>query len=239
MGEEVADYWYDIYDLFWLKGKMIVQKLNGGEFTEGEIKTIFWDLFENMSEDNTVIKLWVPHLSKLEFWHYGDLYEQMPELGATLEKLDEVEIDKLSDSIEKILKGVCEMNLEQALLEREKRELKGLCKGFKIKEVWVLNLPENSSIKKILEYYQKAKNDPEKWALNLYHIIGGLKKGNEIKKARGLLNNKQISGSRHEAGADRKTILRSYTKEEKILCEKVTKKYINSLIIKSGLKNFE
>jgi len=229
-GKEISNYWNDIYDLFDLEGKMIVQKLNGTDFTEEEIRQLFWDLYEDMSDDQAVIKLWVPSLSKLEFWNYGDIND-IPQVQDILNKLSEEELEKMSTFFDEIRKSICKMNLEQAFIERQDRELKKMIKGFKVLKRWNLEKKENFSLKQKLLYFKKAKEDSENWALNLRHIIDGIKRKGDLQKVYELLCNSSILGSTHEGkGINLKKELRDYTKEEKKFCERTIKLWLQSEI---------
>jgi len=236
-GKEIANYWNDIYDLFWEKGKMIIQKLNGSEFSEKEIKELFWDLYDDMSDDDTIIKLWIPSLYKLEFHHFGDLYEQ-PIVKEKIDKLSEEEFDQFVDFFEGIRKSLCEMNLEWALEERRERELKEIVKGFKIKNIWTLNEPPNQILKQYLIFFKKAKEGQDKWALNLRNILdNNQKRKGDLKKIyEKILCNSSIRGSTHEGkGIVLGKQMREYTKEEIRFCERIIKIYLKSLISKARL----
>lgn len=235
-GKEISNYWNDIYDLFDLEEKMIVQKTNGGDFSEEEIRQIFWDLYEDMSDDGTLIKLWIPSLKKLEFWNFGDVLD-IPAVKKITDSLDDEEFEKISDSIDNIRKGIGNLYLEQAFQEREKRELEFLTKGFKIKKVWELNKPENRILKQYLIFFKRAKEDSDAWSLNLRHIIdkNPNRKG-ELNRVYGLLCNSSIKGSTHEGeGVNLNKNLRTYTKDEIRFCERTIKIYLQSLINKAVL----
>jgi hypothetical protein len=235
-GKEIANYWNDIYDLFWEKGKMVVQKLNGTDFTEEEIQELFWDLYEDMSDDSTIINLWVPLLSKLEFHHFGDIYE-IPEIEKALYQLTDEQLDQIEPQLDSIRRGLCEITLQQALEERKERELKKLIKGFKVKDIWALGSKQNLIIKQYLCYFQKAKEDPDNWALNLRNIIdNNQKKKGDLKLVYRLLCNGSIKGSTHEGrGIASGQKLRDYTKEEIRFCERVIRINLQSLINSFGL----
>src|SRR4030067_2742360 len=55
--KSIEDLWNDIYDLFDLDGKMIVEKSDNEDFSEDEIEEIFEDLMEDMMEDFSLIDM--------------------------------------------------------------------------------------------------------------------------------------------------------------------------------------
>ena len=65
-GVSVIKFWNNIYDHFWNSGEMTLKK-NVGEYSKDEIKKLFWDVFENMEEDNLIIDLDIINLHTLKF----------------------------------------------------------------------------------------------------------------------------------------------------------------------------
>lgn len=250
-GKSIKDFWNDIYDMFNLKGEMVVQKLNGQEFTISEIKQLFGDLLEDMIDDFLVIGLEIPNLRTLEFINYGD--EHLEPLD---KKIEEKGIDVLEDegsfeealekeglsdeNCEKLTKDISHNNLKMALYQFNQLKLGKLTEGFDILSK-LLQKKQFSGLKQALEYFSKAKESKDSKFFYFYHVIDLVRKEglyNRLLKEAGiskktvsdvtrLLNNEPIKGSRHEGKWSK---LRNPTKDEVSLCETTIKKLIEAWI---------
>lgn len=259
-GKSIKDFWHDIYDMFDLKGDMVVQKLNGQEFTIKEIKQLFRDLLEDMMDDFSVIALNIPNLRTLEFINYGD--EHLEPLQKNLDKkIEEKGIDVSEDeaafeealekaglsdeNCEKLTKDLSYKNLKKALDRLNELELNKIIEGFNIKHPLLLNKKKFSGIKYCLINFNKAKEDNPNRFYYFYNIIDKARKSGiynrlletaKLKKKtngiRKIMNYLPVKGSRHEGNHNK---LRNPTKEEIALCEITLKKLIMAWINESKI----
>jgi hypothetical protein len=238
-GQEIFDYWNTIYDLFWEEGDMFVQKLNGKDFTKKEIKELFWDLYENMSDDLTIIELKVISFSYLEFHNLGEINVDSIKRKGTGYKLDKAKSKNKDEFIHNSRYRICKKYFSKAMNEYNKKKCEKLSKGFQINNPSLLRKLKYNKIKNNLSYYQEALSNKDKWSFNLYHIIDNLgTKTNKISEVKRLLNDKQIYLSRHEGQGIRKELkMRSYTKKEMHFCNKTIRKIIEDWIVNSGIND--
>lgn len=230
-GNSIEDYWNDIYDLFW-EEDFVVQKLNENDFTKNEIKELFWSLYGDMSDDFSIIDLKLVNFSRLEFYNLGEM-----ELSFIKRKGKGYELDKASSKTidefeEKARHRICKRFLSKAMTVYNLKKHKELTYGFNIKDSIKLRKQQFHKLKRILEYYQKALQDIEKWAFNLYHIVKLVGDRSSFSKLRGILNNPDLKGSRHE-GEGRG--IKRLSKEDKLYCENKIREVIDKEIIKSGI----
>ncbi|WP_135611985.1 hypothetical protein [Methanococcoides sp. AM1] len=72
-GNSVSDLWNDIYDAFDLYPEMYVERTNGKEMKQREIRELREEIFEDMEED--VLRLSSEYRNKkLYFFNEGDLF---------------------------------------------------------------------------------------------------------------------------------------------------------------------
>lgn len=236
-GKDIQNYWNLIYDLFWEEEKMIVQKLNGEDFTKKEIHELFWDLCENMGEDLTIIKLDLISFSVLEFYNLGEIDIPSIKRKGMGHSIDKNASKTIEEFIEKSRLRICGKFLSKAMASYNQKMCKNLAEGFKIKNSQLLRKQRYSNLKRVLDYYQKAISEKDKWAFYLYHIIGKINnKSSKISEACRILNDSSRYGSRHEGeGLRKKVKMKKYSKKEISFCDEEIKDLINSWIEKSNI----
>ncbi|OGI12058.1 hypothetical protein A3K64_01800 [Candidatus Micrarchaeota archaeon RBG_16_36_9] len=236
--KSIEDLWNDIYDLFDLDGKMIVEKSDNEDFSEDEIEEIFEDLMEDMMEDFSLIDMeFFPN--RLIFYNLYDSH-----IEEYQKQFPEDKNDNDSDW-EGFTEDMNRDNFEFAIEKFQEIKLKKLSKGFILKDSNRLGDEEFYQLKYCLENFKNSNNETM-FLSYLYNIIekaqnsrvynkilseSGLTK-KDIDKVTEIMNNPSIKGSRHEG---KHTELRNITNQEFESCKSTVKKIINSWISISGI----
>ena len=77
-GNDITQLWNDIYDLFYLHYEMYIQRNDGREMNQIEIRKLRDDIFEDMDEDFSLIDSQYKN-KKLYFWNNGEFWSNTHE----------------------------------------------------------------------------------------------------------------------------------------------------------------
>ena len=77
-GNDIVQLWNDIYDIFDFHYEMYIQRNDGREMNQREIKELRGDFFEDMDEDCLLIDSQYKN-KRLYFWNKGELWSNTHE----------------------------------------------------------------------------------------------------------------------------------------------------------------
>ena len=214
-GKSIEEFWNDIYDKFDWCGTMIVERLDGKEFNIQQVRTIFKDLLENMSEDFCLIDTEIVSLKKIKFINLYD------------DHLDSIK----SSDWEVITRDLCKDNFEFAIDTFKELKSKKIIGNFKIT---TKEFHKNKPLKYVLTEFYKARRDDEysMWHLNnILEKIEAMGLKNKLLKSCKIgnktygritkfFNEYGMKGSRHEGKSEANTLknlIEKNTKNTKVL----------------------